>query len=132
MNMLEVVQRRATRMIPALRRLEYRDRLKELDMFSFERRCLRGDMIELYKMFSDSDYVDVGVFFILEEENRTRGHHEWKIKKHGCRLDIRKYFFSHRVVDFWNALPERVVNSTSLNMFKSRLDRHMSDMELPA
>ncbi len=115
-NMLEAVQRRATRMMPALRRLEYRDRLKELDMFSFERRCLRGDMIELFKMFSDSSYIDKSTFFTLEEDSRTRGHGR-KIRKQGCRSDIRKYFFSHRVVDFWNALPGRVVNSTSLSRY---------------
>ena len=125
-NMLEAVQRRATRMIPALRHLEYRDRLKELNMFSFERRCLRGDMIELYKMFSDSNYLDVGTFFTLEEENRTRGH-ERKIRKQGCRLDLQKYFFSHRVVDFWNALPGEVVYSSSLNVFKKRLDKLMDE-----
>ena len=39
-NMLEAVQRRATRIIPALKRLEYRDRLKELNRFPFERRCI--------------------------------------------------------------------------------------------
>ena len=125
-NMLEAVQRRATRMIPALRHLEYKDRLKELNMFSFERRCLRGDMIELYKMFSDNDYLDVGTFFTLERENRTRGHDK-KIRKQSCRLDLRKYFFSHRVVDFWNALPGEVVDSSSLDVFKKRLDRFMDE-----
>ena len=128
-NMLEAVQRRATRMIPALKRLEYRDRLKELNMFSFERRCIRGDMIELFKMFSDTNYIDVRSFFTLEEGNRTRNHGR-KIRKQGCRLDIRKYFFSHRVVDFWNALPETVVNSTSLTMFKNRLDKHLNSLDL--
>ena len=129
-NMLEALQRRATRMIPALRCLEYRDGLKKLSMFSFERRCLRGDMIELlFKMFSDINYIDVSTFFTLEEESRTRGHGR-KIRKQGCRSDIRKYFFSHRVVDFWNALPGRLVNSTSLNIFKSRLDKHMNELHL--
>ena len=113
-------------MIPALRHLEYRDRLKELNMFSFERRCLRGDMIELYKMFSDRGYLDVGTFFTLEEENRIRGH-ERKIRKQGCKLGLRKYFFSHRVVDFWNALPGEVVYSSSLNVFKKRLDKLMDE-----
>ena len=125
-NMLEAVQRRATRMIPSLRRLEYTDRLKELNMFSFERRCIRGDMIELYKMFSDSDYLDVGTFFNLQGDNRIRGHNR-KIRKQSCRLDIRKYFFSHRVVDFWNALPEEIVCSSSLSAFKKRLDKFMGE-----
>lgn len=125
-SLLGAVQRRATRMMPAMRRLEYRERLKELNMFSFERRCLRGDMIKLYKMSSDCDYLDVDTFFTLEEGNRTRGHGR-KIRKQGCRLDLQKYFFSHRVVDFWNALPGEVVYSSSLNVFKKRLDKFMDE-----
>ena len=82
-------------------------------------------------MFSDSDYLDMGMFFTLEEENRTRGHNR-KIRKQGCRLDIQKYFFSQRMVDFWNALLERIVNIISLSIFKSRLDKHMDNMDLLA
>ena len=76
-------------------------------------------------MFSDSNYLDVSTFFTLEEESRTRGHGR-KIRKQGCRSDIRKYFFSHRVVDFWNALPREVVSRSSLSVFKKRLDEFMS------
>ena len=68
-------------------------------------------------MFSDSDYLEVGTFFMLEEGNRTRGHGR-KMRKPGCRIDLRKYFFSHRVVDFWNSLPRVVVKSSSLNVLK--------------
>ena len=40
----------------------------------------------------------------------------------GVKLNVRKNFFSQRVVNDWNKLPETVVNSTSINMFKKRLD----------
>ena len=49
-NMLEGVQKRATKMIPNLRNLSYEGRLKRLGMFSLRRRRLRGDMIEVFKM----------------------------------------------------------------------------------
>ena len=75
-------------------------------------------------MFSDRNYLDVNSFFALEEGSRTRNHGR-RIRKQGCRFDIRKYFFIHRVIDFWNALPERVVNSTSLTMFKNRSDKNL-------
>ena len=79
-------------MIPSLRHLEYADRLRVLNMFTFERRCLRGDMIQLYKMFKVIDKLKINEFFEIEEQNRTRGHN-LKIKKMNCKLDIRKYFF---------------------------------------
>jgi len=37
--------------------------------------------------------------------------------------DIRKHFFTNRVVSLWNSLPNIVVDSESINCFKSRLDK---------
>ena len=56
-DMLERVQRRATILVPSLRRLSYEDRLKQLNMYSLERRSMRGDMIQVYKMFNGLDDV---------------------------------------------------------------------------
>lgn len=53
--------------------------------------------------------------------------HCLKLKKKSCRKDIRKYFFSQRVIDPWNNLPEFVVTAPSLNTFKNRLDKYMGD-----
>lgn len=58
-----------------------------------------------------------------------RGHNK-KIKKQQCNLNLRKNFFSHRVVNFWNSLPADVVNSDNLNIFKARLDSHMSTLNI--
>ena len=49
-DMLERVQKRATKIIPSLRNLSYKERLKRLDMFSLRRRRLKDDMIEAFKM----------------------------------------------------------------------------------
>ena len=51
-----------------------------------------------------------------------------KLEKQRCRLDLRRYFFSQRVVNEWNSLPQLVIDATSVNMFKARLDKHWSDM----
>ena len=123
-EMLEKVQRRATKMVTSLRHLSYEERLKELNMFSLKRRYLRGDLIEVYKMFNGLDKVDFNDYFTLDEDRRTRGHSR-KIKKFSCRLDVKKYSFAHLVVDGWNSLPEEVVTSESLEIFKKRLDHHM-------
>jgi hypothetical protein len=128
-EMVESVYRRMTKIIPGLKRLEYPDRLLALNMFTFERRKLRGDMILVYKMFQGLVNIDVNNFFTLETDSRTRGH-EFKIKKVNCNLDIRKHFFSHRVVNFWNTLTSYVVNSSSLDIFKGRLDKFMDDQHI--
>ena len=47
-----------------------------------------------------------------------------------ARLHVRKYFFSHRVVPYWNSLPQHVVNAPSVNSFKSRLDTYWHDMDV--
>ena len=53
------VQRRATRLIPGLARLSYEERLKETGFYSLERRRLRGDMIEMFKIMKGKDKISV-------------------------------------------------------------------------
>ena len=128
MDMLEKVQRRATKIIPSIKNLSYENRLKELNMYSLERRYMRGDMIEVYKMFNGLDDVKIEDYFDLDKNDRTRGHN-LKIKKKPFKLDLRKSFFSLRVVDQWNNLPADVINSPTLNTFKNRLDKFMDRSE---
>ena len=56
------------------------------------------------------------------EDNTTRGHN-WKLKKKHCRTDTRFHFFSQRTVNRWNNLSQKDIDATTLNSFKSRLER---------
>ena len=56
----------------------------------------------------------------MEVDKRTRGH-TLKIIKRGARLDCRKYSFSQRVVNNWNALPAEAVSCTTVNSFKGEI-----------
>ena len=72
-DMLEAVQRRATKIIPSLRNLPYEERLKRLRMFSLKRRRHRGDMIEMFTMIHGIDKVNLGkLFYFIDEDRRTR------------------------------------------------------------
>ena len=67
-DILEGIQKRATKMIPSLRNLSYEERLKRLGMFSLRHRRLRGDMIEVFKVIHGIDKVNLGKLFSMEED----------------------------------------------------------------
>ena len=119
--MIENIQRRTTKLVPALKNLEYGDRLRALKLPSFYYRRARGDMIETYKYLHGIYKVD-RMPLELDNNTVTRGH-SLKLKKEHVTARQRRHYFRHRVVDRWNTLTEYVVSAPSLNIFKSRLDR---------
>ena len=129
-DLLEGVQRRATKIVPALRDLPYEDRLKAFGLTTLTERRTRGDMIETYKILTHRENVNPTTFFEVPPNIGTRGH-RLKIFKKRSRLDVRKFFYSQRVVEGWNSLPKTVIESTSVNCFKSRYDRHRGAALLP-
>ena len=123
-DMLERVQRRATKMIPKLRNISYEMRLKECGLTTLETRRLRGDQIEVFKILNGYENIDRNIFFTVKEERRTRGHGVTLAKKQ-CRLDIRKFSFSQRTVNEWNRLSADCVGASSVNIFKNKIDIYL-------
>jgi len=120
---IENVQKRATKLIFVCKGLTYEDRLALLQLPTLKYRRFRGDMIEVFKILHG--FYEAKIVPPLERnlDTRTRGN-SFKLKVERCNYDVRKFAFCNRVVSVWNCLPEFVVNSGSINIFKNNLDKH--------
>ena len=117
---LQRVQHRFTRMVPGLKGLEYGGRLERLNLLTLEERRNRADLVELFKISKGLSAIPWNSFRVDSSE-RTRGHSK-KLVKGSFRRDIRKYFFSQRVVNRWNGLSEEVVSAGTVEAFKKKLE----------
>ena len=96
-----------------------------LGLYSLEFRRMRGDLIETYKIMKGIDKIEARELFPLAGETRPRGH-GLKIRGSRFRTELRRNFFTQRVVNVWNSLPSEAVEATSLDVFKARIEKFLN------
>ena len=121
-------KRRATKLVKNIQHLSYTERLKYIGLPSLQYRRLRADMVETFKILNNIDKVQHEHIFPISR-TATRGHNQ-KIYNKNSRTNIRKYSFSQRIVDMWNSLPKQVIETKTVNTFKSQLNNHWKNLEI--
>ena len=132
-DLIENVQRRATKQLPGMKDMSYPERLKILKLPTLSYRRTRGDMIEVYKILNKIYDPEVCGFLKLLKDMAPRSSNRgnsMKLYPQRCNSNTRKNSFTIRIVQTWNNLPENIVKAPTLNAFKNRLDRYWCNQEL--
>ena len=114
-------------MIRGLENLPYKYRLRELGLFSLEKRSLWGDLIAAFQYLKGAYKQEGSQLFTRVDNGRTRGN-GFKLKEGRFRLDVRGRFFTMRGVRCWNRLLREVVDAPSVEVFKARLDEALGSL----
>ena len=118
-NAIEDFQRRASKQVPGISHLSYKERLISLSLPTLQYRRYRGDMIELYKLFHQG-YVETLSHILLNSlknhnnSRKSKRNQQFVIYKKSCKSPVKRSSFKSRVTDQWNNLPEYVVNAPIL------------------
>jgi len=112
---IEQVQRRFSKRLRGLRTYTYENRLKLLNLPSLELRRLQNDLAWCYRIVFGLTVLKFNEFFEWNPATQTRGH-AFKLYKRSCMHRSRAVFFSERVINVWNQLPEST-DFRSLSLF---------------
>ena len=126
-QMIEKIQKRATKIVFGMKNLPYEQRLQQLNLDSLEKRRTIFDLSEVYKIFRGLSIIKPEEFFIRNIDQRTRGHYVKLFPTH-CRLNIRKYCFSNRIINLWNSLSDEIINTQSISVFKRKLGDYLNTL----
>ena len=129
---IEKVQMRATKLVPKIGKLkDYEERLKKLKLPTLSYRRCRGDLIQVFKLTSETVGFDKSLPAFFDESHTTnlRGHPK-KLFVSRWKKDIRKYSFNQRVQTIWNELPDEVINQEEVINFEKALDKLWSNQPL--
>ena len=117
---IERVQRRATKILPALRECSYEERMRVLKLPSLKYRRYRADMIQTFKILNKMDDLNVNDFYKFNTNNTREN--DIKLTIQHCSTNTKKFSFSCRTAKHWNTLTAQTRRAINLNQFKILLD----------
>jgi hypothetical protein len=117
---IEHVQRNFTKRLRGLQNVSYIDRLQICNLESLELRRIHNDIIFVYKILNGHVIANVDLNTSHVVNLCTRGNC-WKLYKYRFNLDVRKFFFTCRVINMWNSLTNDIVCSRNLKIFVNML-----------
>ena len=103
-----------------MRDCTYEERLKILKLPSLKYRRYRGDLIQTFKIIKGIDDLKANGFYVFNHNN-TRDS-DVKLYVKFCHSDTKKFSFSYRTTNFWNALSSLTKKAKTLDHFKVLLD----------
>ena len=110
-DLIEKVQRKATKLVPSIRHLSYEERFQHLGLPSLKYRRFHDDMIMTYNLLHGHLDSDESLFF-TRSWNATRGHMYKLFKLSAVKGHME--IFSQQVVSEWNSLPCDTVEANSV------------------
>ena len=116
-------------MIRGLKHIFYKEKLREMGLFSLEKRFLREDLIVALQYLKEA-YKQEETSFLngkIHTSGRTRGNCV-KLKEGRFRLDVQGIFFIQRVVSHWHRLSREAVDAPSLEVCKAGLNRALDSL----
>jgi hypothetical protein len=130
-TVLERIQQRAVSMISGLKGATYEEKLAELGLTTLEERRHQTDMLQTFKIMRGFDNVDSATWFqrVDTSVRTTRSAADpLNLRAQPARLDIRRNFFSNRVIEPWNLVPSELKNARTVGYFKRAYKRHRMEM----
>jgi len=122
-----VCSEKATKLVPRMKNWSYEDRLAVMGLSSIHDRRVRGDLTQLFKLVNGKNDVSWVNPMVQSSSlshfgpvNGIRGHKRRLPGQYSTKCAQRANFYTNRVVGEWNALPASVIESASVNQFKSR------------
>ncbi len=124
---LEKIQQRAVAMISNLKGHSYEERLRELGLTTLEERRHQTDILQTFKILRGFDRVNSDTWFQrVDTTGRvTRSAADpLNLRQQAARLEVRRHFFSNRVIEGWNEVPSEIKNARTVHSFKRAYRAH--------